>query len=64
MNPSNFLGLMKEKEERDEFAYKSDDDEEEEEEKEEVGEENETIEGKIFYSLEVTSTYTCIHVCI
>lgn len=56
MNPSNFLGLMKEKEERDEFAYKSDDDEEEEEEKEEVGEENETVEGKIFYSLEVTST--------
>ena len=52
MNPSNFLGLMKEKEERDEFAYKSNDEEEEEEEEEEgeeVGEENEIVEGKIFY---------------
>ena len=50
MNPSNFLGLMKEKEERDEFAYKSNEEEEkEEEEEEELGEENETVvEGKIF----------------
>ena len=48
VNPSNFLGLMKEKEERDEFAYESNEEEEEEEEEEELGEENETVEGKIF----------------
>ena len=31
VNPAHLLGLMKEKKERDEFAYKSDEEEEEEE---------------------------------
>ena len=38
VNPAHLLGLMKEKEERDEFAYKSDEEEEEEEEEKGKGE--------------------------
>ena len=38
VNPAHLLGLMKEKEERDEFAYESDEEEEEEEEEKGKGE--------------------------
>ena len=37
INPAHLLGLMKEKEERDEFLCKGDDDEDEDEEKDRNG---------------------------